>query len=50
MHKVILLQSMEKQLILERIISRLEQDPSIISKEAFHKLKNDVYKDFKVSR
>jgi elongator complex protein 3 len=39
-----------RQIIIEKIIERLISDPSIVSKEEFHKLKNDVYKDFKIPK
>lgn len=34
--------------IIRKIIQRLSADTEITTKEAFHKLKNDVYKDYKI--
>lgn len=40
----------QKELIIKNILDELIKKPHINSKEDFHKLKNEVYKDYKIDR
>jgi len=44
------MQTSQEQEIINKIIDSLVNSPDIRTKEAFHKLKNEVYKEFKNSR
>ena len=45
-----LLDADTKREIIDRILEKALQDASIVSKERFHKVKNEIYKEYRIRR